>query len=50
MTLCEYLDRHEIIGTGLFIVVAFFVRATATDVLTAWARAWGQRGGKRESK
>lgn len=48
MTLWDYLDKHEIIGTGLIIIVSFFIMATATDVFVAFAKAWGARGSKGE--
>lgn len=42
MTLWDYLDKHEIVGT----ILVFLVLLATESVLVAWAKAWAVRKSK----
>ncbi len=43
MTIWDYLDKHEIIGTCLVFALALIAAQAAATILIAWAQAWGKR-------
>ncbi len=44
MSVWEYLDKHEIIGTFVVLVMGYLVLVVIESVLVSWAKAWGSRG------
>ncbi len=43
MTVWDYLDKHEIVGTCLVLFSVFWTGACFDSVLCAWAKAVGLR-------
>lgn len=43
MTLWDYLDKHEFVGTFLVLVLGFLALLATESVLVAWAKAWAAR-------
>lgn len=50
MTVWDYLDRHEIIGTGLVCFCVFWLALATVDIVGHISRAWAARRQGTETK